>query len=671
MHLNLVTRRSTVVAAIALCLAVSRSASAQVQPSPLQDPMSSKGLEELMAVAVESVTGAARHEQPVTDAPASVTIVTARDIETFGWRTLADVLKSARGFHITYDRNYAYLGVRGFGRPTDYNNRVLVLVDGHRVNDAIYDSGLIGTESPVDLSLVDRVEIIRGPGSALYGTSAFFAVVNLITRRGTGDGSRAHVEGGTFDTLRGSFSYGAGDGKTRDIMVAVSGFTSAGQPSLYFPEFDDAATNFGRAVGVDGDRATSMYSAATFGRWRAQALFGTRTKNVPTASYGTIFNDARFQTADTRGWISVAHERPLGRATITVRGWYDHYRYAGDYPYVNDDGAFRLQDDGGLADSLGGEVTARQTLGRRHALTVGLEYRAHPRQDQWTRADGVALVDVQRSSREMAGYVQDEILIGTRLTAIVGARYDWWSLKGGTGRPRAGLVYRPDYDTAVKLLYGEAYRAPNLYEMYYGGEGTALGNAALFPETLRTTEVVLEQYLRGRVRLAVSGYHTAIQRLIDQVENEEGLLTHINRDAVRAKGVEFETEGRWPSGFLLRGTLAVQDAHHATSGAWLTNAPRYLGTVQLAMPLWRRDLQLASDTTFTSSRRTGSGAALSGYSLTGVTATYRPVKWPVTIGASLYNLFDAEYQHPVGAEFEQDAVTQDGRTFAVRLAVRF
>jgi iron complex outermembrane receptor protein len=72
---------------------------------------------------VDSVEGAARHSQRLTEAPASVTIVTANDIETFGWRTLADVLKSVRGFHVTYDRNYSYLGVRAFGRPTDYNNR--------------------------------------------------------------------------------------------------------------------------------------------------------------------------------------------------------------------------------------------------------------------------------------------------------------------------------------------------------------------------------------------------------------------------------------------------------------------------------------------------------------------------------------------------------------------
>ena len=156
-------------------------AAAQAPPMP---PLNEKSLEELMAIEVASVVGAIKHEQRVTEAPSSVTVVTAADIRIFGWRTLGDVLRSVRGFYTTYDRNYTYLGVRGFGRPTDYNNRVLVMLDGHRLNDNIYNAAPIGTEGIVDLDLVERIEIIRGPGSALYGTSAFFAVVNVITRRG-------------------------------------------------------------------------------------------------------------------------------------------------------------------------------------------------------------------------------------------------------------------------------------------------------------------------------------------------------------------------------------------------------------------------------------------------------------------------------------------------------
>ena len=159
---------------------------AQARPdtsTPKQD-LTDKSLEELMKIDVASVTGAAKHEQRVTEAPSSVTILTAADIRTFGWRTLGEALRSVRGFYATYDRNYSYLGVRGFARPTDYNNRVLFLIDGHRLNDNVYDAAYIGTEAPIDLDLVERIEVIRGPGSSLYGSSAFFGVVNIITRRG-------------------------------------------------------------------------------------------------------------------------------------------------------------------------------------------------------------------------------------------------------------------------------------------------------------------------------------------------------------------------------------------------------------------------------------------------------------------------------------------------------
>ena len=96
-------------------------------------------IEQLMEVRVASVYGASKHEQKVTQAPSSVSIVTAEDIRRFGYRTLVDALRGIRGLYVSDDRNYPYLGIRGFLRPGDYNTRVLVTIDGHRMNDNIYD----------------------------------------------------------------------------------------------------------------------------------------------------------------------------------------------------------------------------------------------------------------------------------------------------------------------------------------------------------------------------------------------------------------------------------------------------------------------------------------------------------------------------------------------------
>src|SRR5512147_2724178 len=141
-------------------------------------------IEELMNIEVRTIYSASKFEQKVMEAPSSVSIVTSSEIKMYGYRTLADVLRSVRGFYVTNDRNYSYVGVRGFGRPGDYNSRILLLIDGHRANDNIYDQAFVGTEAIIDVDLIDRVEIVRGPGSSLYGSNAFFAVVNVITKRG-------------------------------------------------------------------------------------------------------------------------------------------------------------------------------------------------------------------------------------------------------------------------------------------------------------------------------------------------------------------------------------------------------------------------------------------------------------------------------------------------------
>src|SRR5206468_2674797 len=106
------------------------------------------------------------------------------EIQHQGYRTLGEILNSVRSFFATNDRNYTSLGVRGFSRPGDYNTRILLLIDGHRVNDNIYDEAMIGPELALDLDLIQQIEIVRGPVSSLYGSNALFAVINITTRRG-------------------------------------------------------------------------------------------------------------------------------------------------------------------------------------------------------------------------------------------------------------------------------------------------------------------------------------------------------------------------------------------------------------------------------------------------------------------------------------------------------
>lgn len=210
------TIRSQGLFAFLLCMTLAVPAAAQT-PDLAEIP-----IEDLAGMLVQRVFGASDRLQPVTEVPSSVTIVTADEISRYGYRTLADILGGVRGFYITNDRNYSYVGARGFNRPGDYSTRILLLVNGHRVNDNVYDQASVGAEFGIDVAMFERVEIIRGPASSLYGTNALFAIVNVVTRTGASIGGISFdADAGTLATqlARGS----AGRRFANGLDVALSG----------------------------------------------------------------------------------------------------------------------------------------------------------------------------------------------------------------------------------------------------------------------------------------------------------------------------------------------------------------------------------------------------------------------------------------------------------------
>ncbi|HEU5338880.1 MAG TPA: TonB-dependent receptor plug domain-containing protein, partial [Sulfuricaulis sp.] len=239
--------RSAAVAALLVVTATAGAAPPDTRQALIELP-----LEQLLNLEVYS---ASKFTQKVSEAPSSVSIVTADDIRTYGYRTLADILKRIPGLYVTYDRNYSYLGTRGFARPGDYNTRILLLVDGYRISDGIYDGGLIGTDFNVDVDLIDRVEFVPGPGSAIYGSSAVFGVINVITKKGRDIGGfEVSGEVASFDTHKGRLTYGHRDDNGLETLLSASSYHSRGK-NQFFPEFNDPATNNGVAQNLDHDRS--------------------------------------------------------------------------------------------------------------------------------------------------------------------------------------------------------------------------------------------------------------------------------------------------------------------------------------------------------------------------------------------------------------------------------
>jgi len=129
------------------------------------------------------VVTALRYLTPAAHAPASADVITAEDLRRFGYRTVAEAVSSLPGFQATYDRAYAHLQVRGFYAPGDYNSRILVLIDGHRLNENLQDYAGLDSDFPLAMQDIERIEVVRGPGSSLYGSSALLAVIQIISKQ--------------------------------------------------------------------------------------------------------------------------------------------------------------------------------------------------------------------------------------------------------------------------------------------------------------------------------------------------------------------------------------------------------------------------------------------------------------------------------------------------------
>jgi len=637
--------------------------------------LESMSLEDLMNIRVYA---ASRYEQKSSEAPSWVSIVTSDEIRKYGYRTFDDILKSVPGFYVSSDRNYSYVGVRGFGRPGDYNTRVLLLVDGHRINDTVYDMAAIGTDFIVDVDLIDRVEIIRGPSSSLYGSNAFLGVINVVTRRGKNVGGvEASADAGSFETYRGRLTYGKTHGSGLDLIASGTLYSSRGD-DLFFPEFNDPATNSGVAAGRDGDRFGNAFASLSWKDLTLQAAYLDRKKDIPTASFDTVFNNPRNRTEDKRYYADLKFEGKAGEKTdLMARIFYDWYWYEGHYIYedatVSPTPPFFYDfQDQTTNVWWGGEVKLLRTLFESHRVTAGTEIRknVHRRQKNIIADPFELIMDIDKSDTVWALYLQDEWALGKGLLLNVGVRHDHYDTFGGTTNPRIALIYSPLAHTSVKLLYGQAFRAPNAFELYYEGGGNR-ANPDLKPETIRTYEAVLEQGVGERIRLVADVFHYKITNLISQVTDPtDNALVFNNIGRMKAKGIELAAEGNWLNGYSGRASFTIQRAEKDT-GERLTNSPSSLAKLNVVVPVWSDKLFTAVELQYIADRKTPKGGTSNSAGVVNLTLLARNLVRGLEISGSVYNLLDKAYGAPGSEEHVQSVIPQDGRSFRVKVTASF
>lgn len=621
-------------------------------------------LEQLLATPVYA---ASKYKQSAAEAPAAVTVLTQGDIRSFGWRTLGEVLGGVRGVFTRNDRTYTYLGVRGLNRPGDYSSRLLLLIDGVRANENVYDSVLVGREFPIDVALIERVEFIPGPGSVIYGPNAVFGVINVITRNAAS--LRGQSVTFSVDSQRArkvQFSTGH-EFSAGSLLLAASAENRPGS-DLVIPEFDPAGSD-GRVHGLDGETDRKLQLRWTSGELNLSAIVSERAKTVPNAPFGLVFGERSVWT-DRMSLLGASWQRLAadgsGWSLQTGLGLY-HYRDSGRYE--PDRLLAHYQNQGRWWQA---ELRRTWRLGASQMLLLGADLQRNTRQRNINTvfaADGPEVTTVSTDSTRYGFFVTDEITLAPGWKLGLGARLDRQTSRQWLATPRLSLLWQPTPAWVVKALAGEAYREPNFFERAPAVQGEPW-NDSLQRERVRSVELAADWRASDRLRLSASLFDNRVRGLIDQVAAGNGLLAYRNVGAARARGLELEAEVLAAAGWRLRASLARQQVR-MDDGSEPSNAPHALFKLHATTPLPGLPVRLGLELQGTGARSTLTGQRLGSRLLANTTLAWDPPGRAWSLSGSVYNLGNRRVSDPAGPEFLADRIGQDGRVLALRLASTF
>jgi len=627
-------------------------------------------LSNLMTIPVVSTVE--KFAQPSTEAPSSVTVITSDEIKRYGWRTLGDILESVQGFNISYDRNYDYVGASGVNLGIA-NNRILLLINGHRINNDLNDSAYVDTAFLLDVDLIDHIEIVRGPGSVLYGNNAFLGVINVFTRQGN-DINGAEVSGayGSYNAASGRMTIG--EDFTNGLRLLFSGtfYNDDGPHNLFYPQFDTPSQNNGVAHNMDGDKFASFFSTMSYEDFTLEGGYIDRNKMNPTAQYDTTFDDPQFITDDQRSYVTLKYNHNFSKTLdASANIYYDRSDFQADYPFPTAPPILdEVRETGQWA---GGEVQLDKKIWDRHMLTVGAEYR-----DDFDQEKSETYASPQNISdqRENVGvFAQGDFLIVTNLHFDAGIRfdqsYDQQDHFSPSWSPRAALIYDPLPQTTLKFIYGKAFRDPSFYEL----SELATANIEPEPESISSYEVVYEQGIGKHLRSSISGYYDQMKNLINI---QSAVFTNFNADTM---GTELALEGKWDDGKITtRASYTLQHSEDLAGGGGLPDSPMHMLKFNTTAPLWKDKVFAGLEVQYTSRSQTIyylpgqgelNGGFSPGYTVVNFTLFSQNLVKNLDISASIDNLLDKTYSEPASQFHLQNAIPQDGRSFQVKLTYRF
>lgn len=629
--------------------------------------------EEALLAELPVVEAAALHTQTLDEAPANVTLITAADIRKYGFRTLGDALQSVRGFYLVYDTYYRYAGLRALNVPGDYNTRFLVMINGHPMTEVIYASnGFFGQDFGLDLDLVERIEIIHGPTSALYGSNGMLTNINIVTRSPVdSDRFRASTETDTLGGRKAIVSAAMHLGRGANLLLSGSVFNNRGV-ALYLPEYDSPETNFGRtSPGSDRERGYHSFANLLWRDWNVVAYFNSRQKYSPVPwSPNSLFDDPTNFLLDRRNFVGGAWSRDTaGGGKLRWQIYFDQYRYR-DYYRFDEGEEITAYAENACAEWLSTQLSYRRPVRRlRGAVTAGFAgaWEVRNRQNPWqVWPERRQVVRVDATDRLHALFLQHELELSRRWTLVTGLRLDTSRLYSSALSPRAALIFAQSRDTTWKLVYGRPFRNPSAFERFWHDGVSYAPSGDLKAERAHAFELSAERRFSPKLRGMVNLFHYGLSDLIQGVFEGE-MMRYRNFAAIRSRGVETELSGELFPRVEFTASFVRQQADDRDTG-WLVNSPRSIAKARLAVPLLGGSWTLAYNGWFLGARRTMAGDPVGRAYVGDLTLASHRLHSNFDVIVGLRNLFNHAWYDPVALGV--DRIRGPGRHVFVKFITR-
>jgi len=650
------------------------------------------GLEDMFAIFTEEeiVVSALKRPQTVLKSPAIMSVITSKQIKQMGFRTLIDVLKIVPGFYVSMDETgEREIAVRGV--LDDASQKIKVLIDGHSIND-VWRGGAMWNFDDLPVENIKRIEVIRGPGSALYGQNAFLAVVNIITKDTDDiDGFQVTTSGGSFSTQNYNLLFGRelGDLKISGFLdyFDTQGFSRKIEQDVLFPS---AAS---RSPGQSQNRKekTDLNLRLSYNNLEAKAKY-MKKRRKDYIGVGDALNEESI-LRDTYMFTEVTYKLSLNeKLNMTPKIYYDQYNY---------DPFFEQRPDGHLGaypEGIKGQLRFKQrTIGfenqvnyklfEGNELTFGLQYEwihqhdikysknSHP----ITNANLTTVMDfthdlpfTRKATRHIyAFYLQDEWNVTKDIDLTVGVRHDRFTRFEGTTNPRMGLVWRFIEDAHLKLLLATAFKAPSFQEMFLTNNSVKIGNPSLDPEKINTFEIGLGYHFTKHMRASMNYFYNRIR---DKIILDTGSPKQFqNGGGSRIQGIEAEWKADFGNDNYVFANYTFQDAEDTRNRNRLPDVPVHSGNIGINAGLC--EYANANLTTlFSGPRPREDGDTrrdIPAQALVNMTLIGKNFVDNFEVRGSVFNLFDKRYYDPSPQDTVPTDYPQQGRSFIIELRFEF